>query len=447
MIELLMIGVSILLIIACGIFVAAEFAFVTVDRSRIDKLAAQGDVRAKGVQLALHSLSTQLSGAQIGITLTNLAIGFLAQPAIAEVLYAPFNAIGVTGAAATTVSVAIALLLATFLTMLFGELIPKNLAIARPIQVARVVQTPQRLFTAIMALPIRFTNGTANTIVRKFGVEPQEELASARSMEELLAVVKHSAKRGTLEKDTAVLLERSLEFGERRASDVMTPRVKLEVVNANGPVQSIIQAVARSGFSRFPVIDDEIDNIVGLVHVRDAVAIPYAERHSTLIKQQMAPVIFVPSSIELDVLIEKMREENTEAVITVDEYGGVDGLVTFEDLIEELVGEVKDEHDEAGVAIRRIKKNTWSVSGLLRPDEVGQELDIVLPEDEEFETIGGLVLHALEAVPKVGDQVTVSALDRSGKQITVLLQVIDMDGRRVDRIQLSVQRKDEVINE
>jgi CBS domain containing-hemolysin-like protein len=443
MIELLMLGVSILLVLACGIFVAAEFAFVTVDRARINRLVAKGDVRAKGVQTALHSLSTQLSGAQIGITLTNLLIGFLAQPVIAESLYDPLALVGIEGSVATSVSVLLALMLATFLTMLFGELVPKNLAIAKPIGTSKAVQAPQRYFTKFMSWPIKVTNGTANTIVRKLGFEPQEELASARSMEELLAVVKHSAKRGTLEKDTAVLLERSLEFGERHASDVMTPRVKLEVVSATDPIQVVIDAVGKSGFSRFPVIGESIDDIVGIIHVRDAVAVPHAKRIQVQVKTCMNPVVFAPSSIELDALIEKMRDGAIDAVITVDEYGGVDGLVTLEDLIEELVGEVKDEHDESGVAVRRIKKNVWSVSGLLRPDEVGQELDIVLPEDEEYETVGGLMLDLLEAVPKTGDRVTVEALNRAGQKIMVLLTVSNMDGRRVDRITLSLQKVQE----
>lgn len=447
MIELLMILVSLLLVAACGVFVAAEFALVTIDRSRVDKLATQGDKGAKGVQAALRTLSTQLSGAQIGITVTNLAIGFLAEPAIAQLLQQPLAAVGVEGAVAKTVSISLALVLATFLTMLFGELIPKNLAIAKPVETAKAVQGLQRGFSRLMRGPIAFTNGTANWIVRRFGLEPQEELASARSMEELLAVVKHSARRGTLEKDTAVLLERSLAFGERHASDVMTPRVKLEVVSSDDPVSKVIEAVKYSGFSRFPVMQGEIDNIVGIVHVRNAVGIVHGQRPDVKISDVMQPVVFAPSSIELDALIEKMREESTEAVITIDEYGGVDGLVTFEDLIEELVGEVKDEHDESGQAVRAVKKNVWNVSGLLRSDEVGQELDIVLPEDEEFETVGGLVFDLLEKVPVVGDQVTVDALSRQGRPITALMKVTNMDGRRIDRLEITIGKRTEVADE
>lgn len=436
MIELLLIGVALLLVGACGVFVAAEFAFVTVDRSRIERLAQNGDSKAQGVLKALRTLSTQLSGAQVGITITNLAIGLLAEPAVAGLLHGPLSSLGLPNGLIVTVAIALAIAIATVVTMIFGELVPKNLAIARPIATSKAVQLPARAFSGFMRFPIIFMNGTANLILRRFNIEPREELASARSVEELLSVVRHSAKRGSINQDTATLLARSLEFREQHASDVMTPRVKLETVDAGRPVQEVIEAVKRSGFSRFPVIHEEIDNVVGIVSVRDAVGVPFKERGSVAIHTIMEPVVFVPSSMELDDLIERMRDESIEATIAIDEYGGVDGMVTLEDLIEELVGEVKDEHDEGGIAIKKIKNNKWIVSGLLRSDEIGQVIGLRLPEDEEFETIGGLVLDLLEEVPKKGDTVTVNALGHVGTPYRVKLTVLKMDGRRIDRIEL-----------
>ncbi len=443
MTELLLIALAVVLILACSVFVAAEFAFVTVDRRRVERQAQNGDRRAKGVLVALRSLSTQLSGAQIGITITNLAIGFLAEPAVAELLRGPLHNAGLSDTLVTTASITLAISIATIVTMLVGELIPKNLAITHPVQTAKAVQGFQRSFTKLMHYPIVVMNGTANIIIRRFNIEPQEELASARSVEELLAVVKHSARRGTLAKDTALLLERSLAFSERRASDVMTPRVRLEVVSAGDPVSAVIEAVKKSGFSRFPVIDKEIDNIVGVVTVRDAVGVEFSRRKKALISSVMQPALFVPSSMELDDLIEKMREASTEAVIAMDEFGGVDGMVTLEDLVEELVGEVKDEHDERGIAIKKLDSKTWSVSGLLRSDEVGQVINLILPVDSEFETIGGLVLDLLEEVPSVGDSVTVSALSHSGQKCQVKLSVLAMDGRRIDRLELALLKQEE----
>ena len=442
MIEIVFIAISLLLVLACGVFVAAEFSFVTVNRARVERMADKGDKKAAGVLIGLRTLSTQLSGAQIGITITNLAIGFLAEPSVSALLRDPLGDIGIRGTLATTISIVLAISVATIVTMLFGELVPKNLAIAKPIETAKAVQRPQRFFTAIMHYPILFMNGTANKIVRKFNIEPQEELASARSVDELLSVVKHSARRGTLAKDTAIMLERSLEFSERRASDVMTPRVKLEVVGAKDKITEVIGAVKKSGFSRFPVIDKKIDNIVGVVHVRHAVGVPFKNRPEVEIKSIMQPATFVPSSIELDILTEKMREESLESVITIDEFGGVYGLVTLEDLIEELVGEVKDEHDEEGVAIKPLGKHSWQVSGLLRPDEIGQVVGLVLPEDEEFETIGGLVMDRLEEVPEVGDEVTIEVIDRHGTPEKVRLLVTRMDGRRIDRLEMVIKQKE-----
>lgn len=441
MFELILIFVSLLLVAACGVFVAAEFSFVTVSRARVQRQALAGDRRAKGVLSGLHSLSTQLSGAQIGITITNLAIGFLAEPAVAQLIRGPLEEAGVPSDWVSPVAIGLAISVATIVTMLFGELVPKNLAIARPLGTAKNVQALQRLFTAIMHYPIIIMNGLANRIVRLLGVEPQEELASARSVEELLSVVKHSARRGTLAKDTALLVERSLQFSERHASDVMTPRVRLETVNVSDSVNAVLDTVKNSGFSRFPVIDKDIDNVVGIVHAKHAVAVEHDKRSDTRVGEIMRPVVFVPSSIELDTLIEKMRDESVETVVTIDEFGGVDGIVTLEDLIEELVGEVIDEHDETGIAIREIKNRTWSVSGLLRPDEISQVIGLKLPEDEEFETIGGLVLDLLDEVPKVGDTVRVTAIDRGGKQNQVRLMVTHMDGRRIDRLELVQEKK------
>jgi CBS domain containing-hemolysin-like protein len=222
----ILLAAALLLIVACGVFVAAEFAFVTVDRSRVEQAAAQGDGGAQGVLQALRSLSTQLSGAQVGITVTNLAIGFLAEPAIAELIDDPLAALGTPEGAVSPLAVGIGLTLGTFLTMIFGELVPKNLALAKPMEVARATQRFQRTFTAVMKLPIRLLNGSANAFVRRLGIEPQEELRSARSSTELASLIQRSASQGTLDAETAELMERSVEFGSRTAGEIMTPRVR-----------------------------------------------------------------------------------------------------------------------------------------------------------------------------------------------------------------------------
>ena len=249
-----------ILVAACGGFVAAEFAFITVGRAQVESAANAGDKRSASVLVALRTLSTQLSGAQVGITVTNLAIGFLAEPAISKLIQPWLLDVGVSESAVSSVSVTIGLVVATVVTMVFGELVPKNLAIAKPLATARAVAGFQRGFTKSVAWPIRFFNGTANRVLRTFGIEPQEELASARSAEELSALVKHSAKQGTLAIATAELVERSLAFGDRRARDAMTPRSRMVVLDSADTVSELIERARSGGHSRFPGVDISEDD-------------------------------------------------------------------------------------------------------------------------------------------------------------------------------------------
>jgi CBS domain containing-hemolysin-like protein len=434
--EILLIAVSLLLVAACGAFVAAEFAFVTVDRTSVERAAEAGDRKALGVQAALQTLSTQLSAAQVGITLTNLTIGFLAEPAIARLLDGPLESIGVTGGTATGVALVTSLVVATSFTMIFGELVPKNLALARPLATARAVQGFQRGFTRSMRLVIRFLNGTANRILRRLGVEPQEELASARSPEELASLVRHSAEQGTLAVETATLLERSLAFGEQHAADVMTPRMKMQTVSADDPVMAVLRKARETGHSRFPVWEHVQDQVVGVTHIKQAMSVQYERREEVTVRDVMTPPVLVPSTVELDPLLEQLRRGGLQMAVVIDEWGNVDGIVTLEDLIEEIVGEVRDEHDPGDERVRHEADGSWSLSGLLRPDEVAIEVGIALPDDEDYETLGGLIGMALERMPKVRDSVELEAFDTDRTPQIVTLTVLGMDGLRVDRVRL-----------
>lgn len=427
------------MVVLCGLFVAAEFSLITVNRQTVERYAARGDKQAKGVLRALTSLSTQLSGAQVGITLTSLAIGLLAEPTIARLLYSPLGGVGLEGSGLTVTATVLAIVIATVVTMIFGELVPKNLAIALPLATARRVQGAQRLFTTTARVPIKFLNDNANFILKQFGQEPQEELASARSADELASLVRRSADNGTLPQQTARMLERSLAFGELTALDVMTSRVRVKTINVDEPVSAVIALAKRTGFSRFPVVKNGLDEVVGTVHIKKAVSVPEAERETTPTAHIMQQPVVVPSSIELDPLLKCLRQGGLQMAVIIDEFGGADGIVTIEDLIEELVGEVYDEHDRSRTLIRKRTDGGWLVSGLLRPDEVGQELGIFLPEDREYETIGGLTFDILEKVPKVGDIVTIVAIDREGNDLQILLTVERMDGRRVDRLRLQIE--------
>jgi CBS domain containing-hemolysin-like protein len=438
----LLLGLAILLVLACGLFVAAEFALVTVDRGQVDRLAAEGDASAIGVQKALRSLSTQLSGAQVGITITNLAIGFLAEPAIAELLRAPLADAGVAEGAVTPVAVATGLVLSTLLTMLIGELVPKNVAIALPYVTARLTQGPMRAFTAAAGGPIRVLNGSANAIVRRLGVEPQEELRSARSVTELASLIQRSADEGTLDPDTAELMERSVEFGSRTAGEIMTPRVRTRSLEANDRASAVILLARESGNSRFPVLDDS-DAVVGTVHVKNAVALPLHERATTKVKHLMAKPIVVPDSLRLDPLLALLRADGFQMAIVLDEYGDHAGIVTLEDVIEEIVGDIADEHDRSGSRGRLRRDGTWSLSGLLRPDEVEDLADVALPESEDYDTVAGLVLKVLGRIPVAGDRAEIvlppAGDDEEAPVRRAVLTVDHMDGLRIDRLSLRVE--------
>jgi CBS domain containing-hemolysin-like protein len=436
MIELLLIVIALLLVAGCGAFVAAEFAFVTVDRGSVERAAEAGDRAAGGVREALRTLSTQLSAAQLGITLTNLLIGFLAEPSVAELVDGPLESVGISGAASTTVSLVIALVLSTAVTMVFGELVPKNLAIARPLETARAVQGFQRGFTRSTAIVVRWFNGIANAILRRLGIEPQEELASARSAEELAALVRRSAEHGTLAAETAALLQRTLALAERHAADMMTPRRRVHTVHADAPVLSVLQQAKATGRSRFPVLADGSDDFVGIVHIKDAMSVPYERRDALPVRDVMTPPVLVPSSLELDALLERLRRGGLQLAVVVDEWGNVDGIVTLEDLIEEIVGEVRDEHDPRDEPVRREAARQWSLSGLLRPDEVARATGIVLPDEEDYETLAGLIADRLERIPEVGESVELTAQDLEGVRHAVRLTVVRMDGLRVDRVRM-----------
>ncbi|MBC9226175.1 DUF21 domain-containing protein [Aeromicrobium sp. 636] len=449
MTEWLLLFTSFLLMLACGVFVAAEFSFVTVDRATIEREAAAGDRGAQGTAKALHSLSTQLSGAQLGITITNLAIGFLAEPAIGRLLHDPLTSIGLSGGGLNAASYAIALILSTFVTMLVGELIPKNLALSLPQQTAAYTQWMQRAFTKAMAWPIRGLNNMANRTLLWLGVEPQEELRSARSPLELRSLVLRSASEGAIDDETAELVARSIAFGDRTAADVRTPRVRVHFLEERDTAMDLIEAARQTGHSKFPVIGRSPDDVVGVVHVKQAVAVDPDRRRSVRLSEIAERAATVPDTLELDPLLVQLRDQNNQMAIVVDEYGGTDGIVTLEDLVEEIVGDIADEHDRVSDSSRHRRDGTWSLSGLLRPDEVFEQTGVALPEGEDYETIAGLMLERLGRLA-VRDDVVVLQVDSTPENdeddavpLTVRLRVERLEGRRIDRIALTIDDSDD----
>jgi len=421
-----LLGVLAVLLLTLGtaLYVAAEFSLVAVDRTQLERAARSGDHAAGRVLAAVRTLSFQLSGAQLGITVTTLVVGFIAEPSLSVLLEPALGAVGLPEGATRPVTIVIALVFATVLQMVLGELIPKNLAIARPDQVARAIAGPQRLSSAVLRPLIAVCNGAANKVVRALGIEPQEELRSARSAEELGSLVRTSEEQGALSPRTATMLARSLAFGDRSAADVMTSRMRIDALPSDASVAQLLELAKNSGRSRFPIEGEGIDDLVGVVHIKQALAVPREQRGRTTVGQIVGPVPRVPESVHLDRLLVTLRQPGLQMAVVVDEYGGTAGLVTLEDLVEELVGEVDDEHDKDSRPAVEQRRGGLVLSGLLRDDEVADAVGLQMPEGP-YDTLGGLVMARLGRIPRRGDVVTLEGWR---------LKVTEMDGRRVDRV-------------
>ena len=433
--EFVLLGLVLVLIVANALFVAAEFSFVTADRPSVERAAATGNRRAASLLAGMRSLSTQMSGAQLGITITSLIVGFISEPSIGALLERAFGALpfGVSPA----IAIILALVLATGFQAIFGELVPKNWAISEPIRVGQAVAGFQRAFTKISTPALRLLHGSSNAIVRALGVEPREELVSARTPDELVSIAIRSSRQGTLDDTTAQLLTRSIVFGDRTAEDVMTPRTRVVFVDAEDSCANTLAKVAATGHARFPVIDGSEDDVIGVVHFRNLLAIPVDERSTRSVRAVMQPLAAVPGSLELDPLLGELRSSRIQCALVVDEYGGTAGIVTLEDLVEEIVGEIQDEQDRPNRGVTRASDGSWTWSGLLRPDEASEVLGVALPHGEQTETIGGLIMERLGRIPQEGDTVIVSAPVMGPEEpvhLDVALTVQAMDGRRVDQI-------------
>ena len=427
-----------LLTAGTAVFVAAEFSLTALERSTVEANVRSGDRRDVMVQRAHRTLSTQLSGAQVGISITTLATGFLAEPVVARLIHPGLTAIGIPDRFVGGLALTLAILIATSISMVFGELVPKNLAVARPVPTARWSAPLQLMFSFLFTPLIRLTNGTANWILRRLGIEPAEELRSARSPQELVSLVRSSAERGSLDPVTALLVDRSLQFGDRSAEELMTPRSKIDTLEADDTVADLSDAATRTGHSRFPVIRGDLDETVGMVHVKQVFAVPADARATTRLATLVQPVTKVPSTLDGDAVMSEVRANGLQTALVVDEYGGTAGMVTVEDLIEEIVGDVRDEHDVEPPDVVQAGRG-WQVSGLLRIYEVAQGTEFRAPEGD-YETIGGLVLEKLGHIPEEGESVELIAFDPDGPiedPVHWLATVVKMDGRRIDQLRLT----------
>ncbi|MEI7887156.1 MAG: hemolysin family protein [Actinomycetes bacterium] len=415
-----------LLVLANAFFVAIEFGLVAVDRNQLHKLAEEGSraaIRAASIQ---QRLSYNLSGAQLGITICSLGLGVLAEPVVAVALE-PFVGQLVGEQRALGISVLLALLFTTVVQMVVGELVPKSVAVARPLRTVMALSAVFRGFNFVFSPVIFVCNALAERLVRLFGVEPTDELSSVRSRQELKRLVSSSAESGTLGLRDADLLNRTFRFGEKTAADALTPRVSVQALPIQALVADLLELASQTGLSRFPVVEDDLDHVAGVVHIKDVLGVPPEDRPAFPVERLLRDVLAIPESKNLESLILELQGAAGQFALVVDEYGGTAGIITLEDVLEEIVGDIDDEHDPSrGTPAVRRWQGAHLLSGLLHPDEVVEACDFAMP-DGDFETLGGFVLAQLGHIPEAGEQFFCD-----GWRISV----DGMEGRRVATVKL-----------
>jgi len=407
-------------------FVAGEFALVAVDRDRVEHLAEQGERAAAGVLKSLRRLSFELSGAQLGITWSSLLIGFLIEPSIGRPLARVLQGAGLPETSSVGLGVTAALIIATATQMVIGELVPKNLAIARPLGMARAVATPMRLINLAFKPLIVILNASANWTVRRLGIEPRDELTAIHSLEEIEVLIQSSRAGGGLREEEFSLLARSIDFGDKTCADALTPRTSMIALDKDDHLSALASAALESGHSRFPVCGDGIDDIIGIAHVKDIYAVPRDRRAHTEVSEIMRPALVVPESRALGSLLVEMRRDRHQLVIVADEYGGTAGIITIEDLLEEIVGDIEDEHDprEPRGWLTGPPSGIHVVDGAMHSADLEEATGFELPEGD-FETLAGLLFSLFDRIPAQGEHISYKGWE---------FKVIEMDRNRIARV-------------
>jgi CBS domain containing-hemolysin-like protein len=418
---------GVFLLFANGFFVAAEIALLAARRARIEELAEEGDPRARIALASLQELSLTFSGAQLGITMASLGLGAVAEPAVASLVLVWLEPLGLPTATAPLVAFALALSLVVFLHMVIGEMVPKNLALADAEAVSLRVSRLFRVYIRLLRPLIALLNATANVLVRLTGTEPIEELGLVHTPDELQLALRESRRHGTLAPADARVMSAALGLGEIDAGAAMTPRVDLVTVSATATTDEILEVAARTGYTRLPVVDGDLDHVVGVVHVKDLLIAEDHELRGRTAAELQRPISAVPESRDLDHLLREMRSERNHVALVVDEYGGTAGVLSLEDVLEELVGEIADEFDAEEVPGREAgATGAWVVPGTLRRDELERLSGCVLPEGES-ETVSGVIAEDLGRLPRRGDTFT------SG---VWTLRVLTVEGRRAGQVEV-----------
>ena len=423
---------AVLLLLANGFFVAAEFALTAARRSQIEQFASEGNKRARVALRSIRELSVMLAGAQLGITMASLLLGFVAEPAVAAVIERALESVvEIPAGLLHTISFVIALSIVVFLHMVVGEMAPKNIAIAQPEKSALWLSGPFRLFVNAFRPFIHGLNLIANAGVRVLGVEPVDEMDAVHTSEDLQAMITESAHKGAMAGFQHRLLTGAIGFSQLDAASVMVPRTEMVTVPITASVEELERAVLTTGHSRFPVYAGDIDHVIGFIHAKDLLQIDESRREDRISRKLMRQMLVVPESRKLHPLLLDMRRQRRHFGLVIDEHGGTSGILTIEDVLEELVGEIQDEYDFAERGIETVGQDRYLIPGTLRIDEAKERLGLGLP-DGEYETVAGFLMEKLGRIPRRRD-----AVDHDGWR----LRVRTMQRRRV--VQVLVERSQE----
>lgn len=424
-----------LLTFGTAYFVAQEFAYVSADRIELARQAAAGDKRAASAVRVMERLSFMLSAAQVGITVTALLVGFIAEPAFAQLLRPALEWAGLPEAAVSGIAIGVAFVVATVIQMVLGELFPKNLALAKAESMAKTLAASTHVYLAVSGPVIRLFDGAANRVLRWVGIQPVEELHHGATLEELGHIIDEAQEQGELPPHLSDVLGRALSFGEHTAGEAMVPRPDVVSIQASAPAEDVIALIRTHGHSNYPVLGETTDDVVGVVGVRELMRAPRQLVAKSTAGDLARLPFMVPDSLALLPLVRRMQERVDEFACVVDEYGGLAGIITLEDIAEELVGEIEDESDEEGVQATLVD-GWWELDAGLRVDEATGYTGVELPESEDYDTVGGLIVAKLGRLAQPGDTLTIDVSPHDDEPRRIQFEVVSVARRVPERIRL-----------